>query len=68
MTTIPEDVRAEITAILWKEADRLEWSSLGSGEKSRYYTMWTETERIGGRLAGVHGPSPSASLHQGYVA
>lgn len=54
--TIPEAVREEIKSILWKEADRLEWSALGLSEKSRYYTMWTETEKIGGRLAGFMDP------------
>lgn len=35
---------------MWAEADRLNWSALSTTDKSRYYTMWTETSDLGGRL------------------
>lgn len=46
----------EIRDFLWQEADRLYWSSLSLPEKSRYYTIWTETASIGGRLAALMDP------------
>lgn len=54
--SIPGTIRDEIKDWLWKEADRLEWSALSAGDKARYYTIWTETEKIGGRLAGFMDP------------
>lgn len=49
--TVPEAVRDEVRNRLWEEADRLEWSALPASAKAKYYTMWTETASIGGRLA-----------------
>jgi hypothetical protein len=53
---LPESIRDEIKDLLWKEADRLEWSALSAKAKARYYTIWTEAEQIGGRLAGFMDP------------
>jgi hypothetical protein len=53
---IPESVRDEIKDLLWKEADQIKWSALPATAKARYYTIWTEAEKIGGRLAGFMDP------------
>ena len=54
--SIPTAIRDEIKDMLWREADRLDWSSLSASAKSKYYTNWTETKEIGGRLAGFMDP------------
>lgn len=54
--SLPEKIRDEIKDALWREADRLGWSSLPANAKSRHYTIWTEAEKIGGRLAGFMDP------------
>jgi len=54
--SIPGQIREEIKKHLWDEADRLEWAALSAKDKARYYSMWTETKEIGGRLAGFMDP------------
>lgn len=54
--SVPVQVRREIRDHLWAEADRLHWSGLSAGDKSRYYSVWTETEGIGGRLGQYMDP------------
>lgn len=54
--SIPIAIRDEVKAILWREADRLEWPSLSATAKAKYYTIWTETKSIGGRLSGFMDP------------
>lgn len=54
--SLPASVRREVKAYLWSEADRLNWSTLSASDKSRYYSVWTETESIGGRLAQYMDP------------
>lgn len=54
--SVPASVRREIKELLWREADRLNWSALSSVDKSRYYSVWTETESIGGRLGQYMDP------------
>ena len=53
---VPADIRNEIKDNLWLEADRLNWASLSSNDKSRYYSVWTEAEGIGGRLGQYMDP------------
>lgn len=53
---IPQHVRDEIKELLWSEADRLNWPALSTTDKSRYYTIWTETKDLGGRLATFMDP------------
>ena len=53
---MPASIRREIKERLWAEADRLNWSALSAADKSRYYSMWTETEGIGGRLGQYMDP------------
>lgn len=48
---VPQHIRDEIRDRLWAEADRLNWSTLRAPDKSRYYSIWTETKDLGGRLA-----------------
>lgn len=54
--TVPASVRREIKERLWAEADRLNWSNLSATDKSRYYTAWTQTEDLGGRLGQYMDP------------
>lgn len=54
--SVPEQIRREIKDRLWAEADRLGWSSLSAADKARYYTIWTETKDLGGRLAAFMDP------------
>lgn len=49
--SIPDNIKDEVRKRLWDEADRLEWSALPASDKTRYYSAWTETPEIGGRLA-----------------
>ena len=54
--TVPPDIRRNIKDWLWAEADRLDWSSLSTVDKSKYYTNWTKSERIGGKLSQFMDP------------
>lgn len=49
--SVPIGVRDEIKDYLWSEADRLHWHNLSAGDKARWYSMWTESEKVGHRLA-----------------
>ncbi|SHJ18920.1 hypothetical protein [Wenxinia saemankumensis] len=54
--SVPASIRREIKERLWAEADRLNWSALSAADKSRYYSMWTETETVGGKLGQYMDP------------
>jgi hypothetical protein len=54
--SVPAGIRRDIKERLWAEADRLNWPALSASDKSRYYTMWTETESVGGRLGQYMDP------------
>ncbi|MFN3501117.1 MAG: hypothetical protein ACK4ZJ_02580 [Allorhizobium sp.] len=54
--SVPPDLRRQIRDRLWAEADRLNWPSLTTSDKSRYYTIWTETEDLGGVLGRYMDP------------
>jgi hypothetical protein len=54
--SVPSTIRLEIKEALWAEADRLGWAELSATDKSRYYSIWTETETIGGRLSHYMDP------------
>lgn len=54
--SVPTSIRREIKDRLWAEADRLNWPALSTMDKSRYYTMWTETEDVGGTLSHYMDP------------
>lgn len=54
--SVPASVRREIRDRLWAEADRLNWPTLPATDKSRYYTVWTETENVGGALGRYMDP------------
>jgi hypothetical protein len=54
--SVPASIRREIKERLWAEADRLNWSALSATDKSRYYSVWTETEGVGGRLGQFMDP------------
>jgi hypothetical protein len=53
---IPTDVRIRVKGCLWEQADKLEWDSLGSVEKARHYTQWTDSQAIGGVLSTYMDP------------
>jgi hypothetical protein len=48
---LPREVRDRVKEDLWRQADELDWDSLGSAEKARLYRDWTEAETIGRTLA-----------------
>lgn len=54
--SIPTEIREEMKKILWRHADELQWHALGPAEKSKYYTVWTESEAIGRRLSAFMDP------------
>lgn len=54
--SVPTKIRREIKDRLWAEADQLNWSSLSATDKSRYYTIWTETKEVGGVLGSYMDP------------
>jgi hypothetical protein len=54
--SVPAKIRKEIRERLWAEADRLNWVTLSAADKSRYYTIWTEIENLGGRLGQYMDP------------
>ena len=54
--SVPPSIRREVKELLWREADRLGWSALTASDKSRYYSVWTETEGIGGKLGQYMDP------------
>lgn len=54
--SVPPSIRRDVKDILWREADRLNWSALTASDKSRYYSIWTETEGIGGKLGQYMDP------------
>lgn len=54
--SVPDAIRKDIRERLWAEADRLKWSMLSAADKARYYTIWTETPDIGGRLSTFMDP------------
>ena len=51
--TIPKQIRDSIKEHLWAEADKLDWTNLSASEKAKFYSQWTETSSIGGKL-GVY--------------
>lgn len=53
---IPTHIRAAVKARLWEHADQMEWEALSSVEKSRLYTQWTESEKIGRVLSAYMDP------------
>jgi len=54
--SVPASIRREIKERLWAEAGRLNWSALSAADKSRYYSVWTEAEGVGGRLGQYMDP------------
>jgi len=48
--SVPEPVRKELRARLWKIADELGWKSLSPNEKKRRYEDWTRDPAFGGTL------------------
>ena len=53
---IPAAVKARLQDALWKEADKLQWEALGSAEKARQYTIWTDSSSVGGILSAYMDP------------
>lgn len=53
---LPENIRDDIRDRLWALADNLGWSSLGDGERAKYYEKWTKDVTIGGRLGHFMDP------------
>lgn len=53
---LPENLRNDLTQVLWAQADDMDWNSLSSQAKARRYEIWTEDAQIGGRLADYLDP------------
>lgn len=53
---IPTEIREEVKKSLWQQADELQWHALGPSEKSKYYTIWTESDSIGRKLSAYMDP------------
>ena len=53
---VPDRIRNEVRDRLWVEADGLDWAKLSTNDKARWYTRWTESAEIGGRLAAFMDP------------
>ena len=49
--SVPQKIRDEVSARLWRIADEIGWLSLSDVAKSRYYDNWTRDPEIGERLA-----------------
>lgn len=54
--TVPLNVRAEVKAELWRLADEMEWHAMSSADKARCYSQWTDSTKIGCRLATYMDP------------
>ena len=54
--TVPDDIRNNIRARLWEEADSLRWSILLDNERADHYERWTRDPAFGGRLARYMDP------------
>ena len=53
---VPGQVRNEVRDRLWAEADRLDWAKLSTNDKARWFTRWTKSAEIGGKLAAFMDP------------
>lgn len=50
MGRMPEDLRRELIALLYRRADELDWDGLSAAERSAWYTRWLDDPDIGGVL------------------
>ena len=53
---IPEEIRDDIRAKLWAEADELGWSTISDVDRSSHYEKWTRSADIGVRLGHFMDP------------
>ncbi|BEP60020.1 hypothetical protein GmRootV213_05740 [Variovorax sp. V213] len=53
---IPEEIRDDIRAKLWAEADELGWSTISDVDRSSHYEKWTRSAEIGARLGHFMDP------------
>ena len=53
---IPEEIRDDIRAKLWAEADDLGWSTISDMDRARHYETWTRSAEIGVRLGHFMDP------------
>jgi hypothetical protein len=49
--SVPDQIRQELKAKLWKIADQVGWLTLSATEKSRHYEDWTRDPDVGGLVA-----------------
>jgi hypothetical protein len=52
--SIPDSIREKLRKQMWDLADQIEWASLSTTDKRRYYENWTRDPKIGGVLAKRH--------------
>jgi hypothetical protein len=53
---MPQEIRDDIAAKLWQEADELGWSALTDSERTQHYERWTRSPSIGVRLGHFMDP------------
>lgn len=56
MISIPEEIRDDIRARLWAEADEIGWSAISDSARSKHYEKWTRSTEIGIRLGHFMDP------------
>jgi hypothetical protein len=56
MISIPEEIRDDIRAKLWAEADEIGWSNISDSDRSKHYEKWTRAPAIGIRLGHFMDP------------
>lgn len=54
--SLPKELREDIKARLWAHAEKIDWGSLSSLEKAKFYTQWTDSVAIGGILGRYMDP------------
>lgn len=50
MSEVPDHIRGEVIAELYRQAAELDWELLPAGAKKLQYREWVEDARVGGRL------------------
>ncbi len=50
MSLIPEDLRRQVIAEIYKRADDLDWDGLSASDRSTWYVRWLDAPEIGGAL------------------
>jgi hypothetical protein len=49
--SVPDEVREQVRAYLWKVADDIDWILLSATDKGKHYRNWTADPKVGGVLS-----------------